>query len=57
MSQFTAPLLVTPLNDGRSWVIVTDDFRYDVGFEGSGNSVTVPRGMFSDFAVDAARKR
>ena len=50
MSQFTAPLLVTPLNDGKSWVIVTDDFRYDVRYEGSGDSVTVPLGMFTDFA-------
>jgi hypothetical protein len=50
MSRFTALLLVTPLNDGRSWVIVTDDFRYDVGFEGSGDSVTVPLAMFTDFA-------
>lgn len=50
MSQFTAPLLVTPLTDGRSWVIVTDDFSYDVGREGSGDTVAVPRGMVTDFA-------
>lgn len=50
MSRFTAPLLVTPLNDGKSWVIVTDDFTYDIGEEGSGDSVRVPRGMVSDFA-------
>lgn len=50
MSQFTAPLLVTPLPDGKSWVIVTDDFTYDVGAEGSGDSVRVPRGMVTDFA-------
>ncbi|HEX2064618.1 MAG TPA: hypothetical protein VHE80_09380 [Acidimicrobiales bacterium] len=43
MSQFTAPLLVTPLNDGKSWVIVSDDFKYDVGSEGSGDSVDVKR--------------
>lgn len=50
MSQFTAPLLVTPLTDGRSWVIVTDDFSYDVGTEGSGDTVVVPYGMVTDFA-------
>ena len=50
MSQFTAPLLVTPLTDGRSWVIVTDDFSYDVGREGSGDTVVVPCGMVTDFA-------
>lgn len=50
MSQFTAALLVTPLTDGRSWVIVTEDFRYDVGYEGSGDTVRVPRWMVTDFA-------
>lgn len=50
MSQFTAPLLVTPLDDGKSWVVITGDFKYDVGYEGSGDSVAVPRGMVSDFA-------
>jgi hypothetical protein len=50
MSQFTAPLLVTPLSDGKSWVIVTGDFTYDVGHEGSEDSVRVPRGMVTDFA-------
>ena len=50
MSQFTAALLVTPLTDGRSWVIVTEDFRYDVGHEGSGDTVRVPRWMVTDFA-------
>lgn len=50
MSQLTAPLLGTPLPDGRSRVIVTDDFTDDVGAEGSGDSVRVPRGMVTDFA-------
>lgn len=50
MSQFTAPLLVTPLDDGKSWVIVTEDFSYDVGAEGSGDSVDVPQWMVTDFA-------
>ena len=50
MSQFTAPITVTPLPDGKSWVIVTPDFRYDVDAEGSGDTVRVPRGMVTDFA-------
>ncbi len=50
MSQFTAPLLVTPLDDGRTWVIITDDFQYDVGSEGSGDTVKIPQWMATDFA-------
>jgi hypothetical protein len=50
MSQFTAPLRVTPLNDGKTWIIITDDFRYDVGYEGSGDTVRVPQWMATDFA-------
>ena len=50
MSRFTAPLLVTPLNDGRTWLIVSDDFRYEIGVEGSGDEVHVPQWMATDFA-------
>ncbi|MDQ3305568.1 MAG: DUF1353 domain-containing protein [Actinomycetota bacterium] len=50
MSQFTAPLLVTPLDDGETWIIVSDDFRYDVGHEGSDDRVEVPQWMATDFA-------
>jgi hypothetical protein len=50
MSQFTAPLLVSPLDDGRTWVIITDDFQYDVGSEGSGDTVKIPQWMVTDFA-------
>ena len=50
MSQFTAPLRVTPLNDGKTWIILTDDFRYDVGYEGSGDTVRIPQWMATDFA-------
>lgn len=50
MSRFTAPLLVTPLDDGRTWLIVSDDFRYEVGEEGSGDEVAVPQWMATDFA-------
>ncbi|MGK2928811.1 MAG: DUF1353 domain-containing protein [Acidimicrobiales bacterium] len=50
MSRFTAPLLVTPLDDGRTWIIVSDDFRYEIGVEGSGDEVSVPQWMATDFA-------
>lgn len=50
MSQFTAPLLVTPLDDGRTWLIVSNDFRYEIGVEGSGDIVSVPQWMATDFA-------
>ena len=50
MSRFTAPLVVTPLEDGRTWVIVTSGFGYDVGEEGSEDTIEVPQGMKTDFA-------
>lgn len=50
MSRFTAPLLVTPMSDGRTWLIVSDDFRYEVGAEGSGEEIHVPQWMATDFA-------
>ncbi|MGI9556417.1 MAG: DUF1353 domain-containing protein [Solirubrobacterales bacterium] len=50
MSRFTAPLIVTPLDDGRTWVIVTDGFGYDVGEKGSGDTIEVPQGMTTNFA-------
>lgn len=49
MSRFTDPLLVTPLPDGRTWVIERD-FGYDVGSENSGDRVNVPVGFETDFA-------
>ena len=50
MSRFTAPLIVTPLDDGRTWVIVTAGFGYDVGEEGSEDTIEVPQGMWTNFA-------
>ncbi len=49
MSRFTAVLLVSPLPDGRTWVI-RSDFGYDVGAEGSGDVIDVPLGFRTDFA-------
>ena len=49
MSSFTTALLVSPLSDGKSWVIVTN-FGYDVGEEGSEDRVHVATGFVTDFA-------
>ncbi|MBN2586411.1 MAG: hypothetical protein JXA64_09465 [Candidatus Fermentibacteraceae bacterium] len=40
MSLFTRSLVVSPLSDGRTWVILRP-FGYDVGREGSGDRVRV----------------
>ena len=42
MSRFTDVLLVSPLADGRTWVIQRD-FGYDIGEEGSGDTIEVPK--------------
>ena len=49
MSKFTDALIVTPLSDGESWMIVSK-FGYDVGIEGSGDTVDVDMGFVTDFA-------
>src|SRR3989304_6283390 len=49
MSRFTDVLLVSPLGDGRTW-ITRREFGYDVGAEGSGNTIDVPIGFMTDFA-------
>ena len=49
MSRFTAVLLVSPLADGRTWVI-RSDFGYAVGAEDSGDVIDVPIGFRTDFA-------
>ncbi len=49
MSRFTDELLVSPLPDGRTWVI-RSDFGYDIGEKGSGNTINVPIGFKTDFA-------
>ena len=50
MSQFTEALVVTPLADGKTWVILRE-FGYDVGDEGSGDHVAVEIGFETDFAT------
>ena len=49
MSVFTENLVVSPLPDGRTWVL-RKDFSYDVGKENSGETITVPSGFITDFA-------
>lgn len=49
MSWFTDVLVVSPLADGRTWV-VRGKFRYEVGELGSGDVVDVPQGFRTDFA-------
>jgi hypothetical protein len=50
MSQFTEALVVTPLADGKTWVILRE-FGYDVGEEGSGDHIAVAIGFQTDFAT------
>src|SRR2546427_752048 len=50
MSRFTDILLVSPLADGSTWVIMRD-FGYDVGAEASGDHIEVAVGFQTDFAT------
>lgn len=49
MSEFTKSLVVSPLADGRTWVLL-EPFSYDVGAEGSGDTIHVPALFMTDFA-------
>jgi hypothetical protein len=49
MSSFTDNLIVSPLKDSKRWV-VRKEFSYDVGFEGSNNTIVVPAGFITDYA-------
>jgi len=48
MSRFIEMLIVSPLPDGRTWVIRCP-FGYDVGKETSGDTIEVPVGFTTDF--------
>ena len=50
MSRFTEMLVVSPMADGRTWYL-RKPFGYDVGTEGSGDTVDVPDGFMTDFAT------
>ena len=49
MSRFTESLIVTPLADGKTWITLSD-FGYEVGSEGSGDTIDVQIGFYTDFA-------
>jgi hypothetical protein len=49
MSIFTNVLLVSPLDDGKTWVL-RSDFRYHVGQENSEDFINVENGFLTDFA-------
>jgi hypothetical protein len=49
MSRFTKILVVSPLADGKTWYL-REEFGYDVGHEGSDDSIHVPVGFLTDFA-------
>jgi len=49
MSRFTNILIVSPMADGKRWII-RSDFGYDIGEEDSGESINVPVGFKTDFA-------
>lgn len=49
MSEFTKALIVSPLSDGRTWVLA-EPFSYDVGRKGSGDTIRVPALFMTDFA-------
>ena len=49
MSQFTDVLLVSPVDDGKSWVLMRG-FGYARGSEDSGDVIEVPEGFITDFA-------
>jgi len=48
MSVFTKPLMVSPLPDGKRWVL-RSDFYYNVGSKDSGDRITVKKGFITDF--------
>lgn len=48
MSKFTSALVVSPLSDGKSWVLL-DEFSYHVGTENSSDVIDVSKGFATDF--------
>lgn len=49
MSRFTDALVVSPLADGKTWVLLRP-FGYEVGKEGSGDVIDCSIGFMTDFA-------
>jgi hypothetical protein len=49
VSRFTDALVVSPLADGKTWVLVRS-FGYEVGALGSGDVIDCRIGFMTDFA-------
>ena len=49
-SQFTTPLRIEATNDECKFWELFEKFSYDVGYLGSGDTITVPKGFITDFA-------
>lgn len=49
MSLFTEALIVSPLADGKTWIVLKP-FGYDRSTEGSGHRIQVEIGFMTDFA-------
>ena len=49
MSQFTKPLVVSPLGDGKHWIL-REEFEYHVAYENSDVRIVIPVMMVHDFA-------
>ena len=49
MSSFTSPLIVTPMADGRRWILFRK-FRYHIGGKFTRRIISVPAGFKTDFA-------
>ena len=49
MSSFTTQLSVSPLDDGKNWIL-NEEFSYHVGHKNSLEIITVPKGFKTDFA-------
>jgi hypothetical protein len=49
LSSFTSPLIITPEPDGINFKLI-QEFDYDVGVLGSGDTIHVPADFITDFA-------
>ena len=49
MSSFVTPLIVSPMPDGKNWMLV-EAFEYRIGSEKSDKLIFIPAGFITDFA-------
>ncbi|RUM35284.1 MAG: hypothetical protein DSY50_05160 [Desulfobulbus sp.] len=50
MSEFTTALIVSPLADGKSWVLL-QDLKYHIGSIDNRDCVVAAHGFVTDFAI------